>query len=197
MRTVVLASANEGKLREIRSVLPASAELVSMRQRQLQQAEETGLSYVENAIIKARHACRHTGLPAIADDSGLEVDALDGAPGIYSARYAGADADDDANNALLLERLGDSANRAARFVCVLVFMRHAADSVPVICHGVWPGEIGTGPKGSNGFGYDPLFMVGDLGLTSAELEPEHKNRISHRGQALQALRRELAGLFGE
>ena len=195
---VVLASANEGKLREIRSALPTSIKLVSLQQRQFQQAEETGLSYVENAIIKARHACQHTGLPAIADDSGLEVDALDGAPGIYSARYAGADADDAANNAMLLDRLRDvAASRAARFVCVLVFMRHAADSSPIICHGVWRGEITTEPRGSNGFGYDPLFLAGASGLTSAELEPEHKNRISHRGQALRAMHRELAGLFGE
>lgn len=196
MKRIVLASHNQGKLQEIKSILAAGLELdiVSLVDCGIEQApEETGLSFVENAIIKARYACEKTGLPAIADDSGLEVDALGGEPGIYSARYAGPEADDAANNALLLQKLkGTQQPLTARFQCLLTFMRQAKDSTPAICQGTWHGHITTEPRGGNGFGYDPLFLVPDLGLTSAELEPSHKNRISHRAQALHALRQTLA-----
>ncbi|MFZ5724301.1 MAG: RdgB/HAM1 family non-canonical purine NTP pyrophosphatase [Pseudomonadota bacterium] len=154
------------------------------------EAEETGLSFVENAIIKARNAARHTGLPAIADDSGLEVDALGGAPGIHSARYAGAtEKSDSANNARLLAELAARHVRdaAARFQCVLVFMRHADDPVPLIAQAAWEGRIVDAPRGNGGFGYDPLFFLPGENCTSAELPPERKNALSHRGQALRQL----------
>ena len=154
-------------------------------------AEETGLSFVENAIIKARHACEVTGLPSIADDSGIEVDALNGDPGIYSARYSGiaGDGADDANNTKLLQALEHvkDAERTARFQCVIVYLRHAADPVPLICQGTWEGRILTEAHGSDGFGYDPLFYVPTHQCASAELPEETKNAISHRGQALQKL----------
>jgi len=152
-------------------------------------ADETGLSFVENAILKARHAAKLSGLPAIADDSGLEVDALNGAPGIYSARYAGSDATDAANNDKLLAALSDTAEeaRTARFQCLMVFMRHAEDPTPVICQGTWEGRILLHPQGENGFGYDPLFFVAEKNCSSAELPAGVKNAMSHRGKALQAL----------
>jgi len=187
---IVLASGNKGKLREMQQVLqPLGFHVVSQSELAVPDAEETGLSFVENAIIKARHAAQHTGLPAIADDSGLEVDALDGAPGIYSARFAGADADDAANNKKLLAELSARGIRkaSARFQCLLVFMRHAQDPVPVIAQGTWEGVILDAPRGSNGFGYDPLFWVAGENCTSAELPPERKNQLSHRGQALLQL----------
>jgi XTP/dITP diphosphohydrolase len=150
-------------------------------------AEETGLSFVENAIIKARAAAQHTGLPAIADDSGIEVDHLNGAPGIYSARYSGAG--DEANNVLLLQELGEipEEQRSARFQCVLVYMRHALDPVPLICQGSWEGFILSEPRGENGFGYDPLFYLPDYQCSSAQLAPGIKNRISHRAKASRLL----------
>ncbi|MDH3453119.1 MAG: RdgB/HAM1 family non-canonical purine NTP pyrophosphatase, partial [Gammaproteobacteria bacterium] len=149
----------------------------------------SGTTFVENAIIKARNAAQHTQLPAIADDSGIEVDALHGAPGIHSARFAGADADDAKNNAKLVALLRDvaPAERTARFRAVIVYLRHAADPAPLIAEGVWEGVIQLQARGSNGFGYDPYFFLPDLGCTSAELQPAEKNRLSHRGQALQAL----------
>ncbi len=152
-------------------------------------AEETAPSFVENALLKARHASSVSGLPAIADDSGLEVDALNGAPGVHSARYAGAHGDDNANNRKLLQSLAGrpEAERGARFVCVLALVRHAADPVPVIALGLWPGRILETPRGTNGFGYDPLFWVPDRGSSSAELDPAAKNRISHRARAAQSL----------
>jgi XTP/dITP diphosphohydrolase len=194
---VVLASGNAGKLRELHGLLGSlGVELVSQRDLGVTDADETGLSFVENAIIKARHACEVTGLPAIADDSGLEVDALDGEPGIYSARYAGVsgtsrEVADAANNARLLERLQGVAEpqRSARFQCVIVSLRHAADPTPLICQGTWEGRILDTSAGVNGFGYDPLFFVPTHGCASAELAPEIKNAISHRGQALEQLRR--------
>ena len=197
MPRVVLASHNQGKLREMKAVLGSEFDLVSLQQCQVHHVpEESGLSFVENAIIKARYACQQTGLAAIADDSGLEVDALNGEPGIYSARYAGADADDAANNARLLRQLQDVAPpRTARFYCVLVFMRYATDGTPVICEGSWHGEIATSPRGSNGFGYDPLFLLPGSGLSSAELDAEQKNSVSHRGQALAKMRLELAARY--
>ena len=159
-------------------------------------ADETGLSFVENAIIKARHACAATGLPAMADDSGIEVDALNGQPGIYSARYAGVGATDQMNNDKLLAALADVAieKRNARFQCVIVFMRHAEDPMPFISQGTWEGRILFSPSGTNGFGYDPLFYVPTHGCASAELEPAIKNSISHRGQALRQLLASWDGL---
>jgi XTP/dITP diphosphohydrolase len=155
----------------------------------VEEVEETGLTFVENAILKARNAAAHTGLPAIADDSGLEVDYLKGAPGIYSARYAGEDGGDAANNQKLLQALEGvvEAERSARFQCVMVFMRHAEDPVPLVAQGSWEGRILTAPQGENGFGYDPLFWVPQQGCSSAELAAEVKNKLSHRGQALKKL----------
>lgn len=187
---VVLATGNKGKLREMQQVLaPLGFEVVAQSDFNVPEADETGLSFVENAIIKARNASQHTGLPAIADDSGLEVDALDGAPGIYSARYAGVGAGDAANNAKLLAELAQRGARdaTARFQCVLVFMRHAQDPVPVIAQGSWEGTILDAPRGDHGFGYDPLFFVDSENCSSAELPPERKNALSHRGRALRQL----------
>ena len=153
------------------------------------EAEETGLTFVENAILKARNAARHTGLPAIADDSGIEVDALRGAPGIYSARYAGAGASDRANLDKLLADLHNvpEAERTARFQCLMVYLRHADDPTPMIFQGTWEGRILLAPRGENGFGYDPVFFVPTENCSSAELAPDVKNRLSHRGQALRQL----------
>lgn len=189
-RSLVIATGNAGKLKEIQHILaPWQWQVHSQKEFGVTDADETGLSFVENAILKARHACAHTGMPALADDSGLEVDALAGAPGIYSARYYGADATDARNNAKLLESLKDvpERQRTARFQCVMVLMRHAADPTPLICQGTWEGRIVFAPAGENGFGYDPLFWVESHGCTSAQLESATKNRISHRGQALLAL----------
>jgi len=190
MHEIVLASNNPGKVREINQIL-AELDLVVRPQAdfQVSEAEETGLTFVENAILKARHAARHTGLAAIADDSGLEVDALHGAPGIYSARYAGPGASDRDNLEKLLQALEDvpEERRTARFQCLMVYLRHAEDPTPVICQGTWEGRILCAPRGSGGFGYDPVFFVPTEGRSSAELPPEIKNRLSHRGQALRRL----------
>jgi XTP/dITP diphosphohydrolase len=190
MRHVVLASTNPGKLGELRILLAGGGlRIESQNAFGVPEADESGLSFVENAIIKARNAARHTGLAAIADDSGLDVDALNGAPGIYSARYAGAQADDAANLCKLLRDLENvpEPRRTARFQCVIVYMRHALDAVPLICQGTWEGRILFEPRGRNGFGYDPVFFVPTHGCSAAELPPEVKNRISHRGQALSRL----------
>lgn len=190
MRRIVFASNNAGKVAEVAALLDGlDIELVPQSEYHVPSAEETGLSFVENAILKARHACQHTGLPAIADDSGLEVDALDGEPGIYSARYAGEDASDADNNAQLLAELAAVAteSRTARFQCVIAFMRHAEDPTPLIFQGTWEGVILEEPRGTNGFGYDPLFYVPEMEKTAAELDPADKNRVSHRAQALQKL----------
>jgi XTP/dITP diphosphohydrolase len=191
---VVLASGNAGKVREFNQLLAgAHIEVVPQSSFGVPEAEETGLTFVENAILKARNAARHTGLPAVADDSGIEVDALNGAPGIYSARYAGPGASDEENLYKLLaalEGLPDE-RRGARFQCVIAYLRHAEDPTPLICQGTWEGWILAAPRGANGFGYDPVFYVPDEGVSSAELAPETKNRLSHRGQAL---RRFLEGL---
>lgn len=192
MSKVVLASGNRGKLRELQAVLAdCGVELLPQSDFAVSDVEETGLSFVENALIKARHACEATGLPALADDSGIEVDALNGEPGIYSARYAGshgehADAD---NNAKLLSELEQipEAERTARFQCVIVYMRHARDPMPLICQGTWEGRILFAEQGDNGFGYDPLFYVPTHDCSSAQLDPATKNSLSHRGQALQRL----------
>ncbi len=186
---IVLASNNAGKVREINQLLAEQQiEVVPQREFDIPEAEETGLTFVENAILKARHAAQLSGLPAIADDSGIEVDALKGAPGIYSARYADG-AGDQANNEKLLQALKDvpEAERTARFQCLMVYMRHAEDPTPIICQGTWEGRILTAPQGENGFGYDPVFLVPEEGCSSAELAPEVKNRLSHRGQALRKL----------
>ncbi len=190
MTRIVLASGNRGKVAEINALLvDQGLEVIPQSQFQLEEAEETGLTFVENAIIKARHAAELTGLPALADDSGLEVDALQGAPGIRSSRYAGADATDKDNVSKLLQALKDTPDsvRSARFQCVMVLMRHTKDPTPLICQGTWEGRILHQYQGSNGFGYDPVFYVLDHDCSSAELTPEVKNRISHRGQALARL----------
>jgi len=189
-RKIVLASSNVGKVREFNELLDDSGiEVVPQSVYGVPDIEETGLTFVENAILKARNAALHTGLPAIADDSGLEVDVLDGAPGIYSARYAGAGASDEANLRKLLEALKDTPDeqRGARFQCLMVHMRHGADPTPRIVQGTWEGSILRTPCGDNGFGYDPVFFVPQQQCSSAELAPEVKNRLSHRGQALRQL----------
>ena len=197
---IVLASSNRKKLIELQQILqPLDVELVPQSEFDIPDAVEDGLSFVENAILKARHAARLSGLPALADDSGLEVDALQGAPGIRSARFAAdhsadnaaGNSSDAANNALLLEKLQDlpPEARTARFQCVIVLMRFAADPMPLVCQGSWEGRILQAATGSHGFGYDPLFFVPEQGCSSAQLAPEVKNRISHRAQALQALQR--------
>jgi XTP/dITP diphosphohydrolase len=187
---LVLATGNAGKLREMRAILaPWSVDVRPQSEFTPDSADETGLSFVENAILKARFAAEASGLPAIADDSGLEVDALHGAPGIYSARYAGPGADDAANNARLLadlEAVPDHA-RTARYRCAMVFVRWPLDPSPIVRQARWEGRIARVPRGTGGFGYDPLFLVGDGELMAAELEPAHKNEVSHRGQALRAL----------
>lgn len=190
MDTIVLASGNQGKLKELQQLLaPAHIEVVLQQQFDVPEVEETGLSFVENAIIKARHTCLHTGLPALADDSGLEVDALQGQPGIYSARYSGAGASDDSNNRKLLSALKVVADeqRTARYRCVLAFMRHAEDPCPLILQGSWEGRILRQPQGSNGFGYDPLFLVPEHNCSAAELSPLLKSQLSHRAQAMAGL----------
>ena len=183
---LVAATGNHGKLRELRALLP-DYELVAQDQLGVVEAEETGLTFVENAILKARNAAGHTGLPAIGEDSGLEVDAIDGAPGIYSARYAGPGATDADNNARLLTALDGTRQRSARYRCVAVVMRRADDPSPLICDGAWEGAIAVTPRGDNGFGYDPLFCPAGFECTAAEMEPEQKNTLSHRARALAVL----------
>jgi XTP/dITP diphosphohydrolase len=194
--TIVLASNNAGKVREINQLLEgAGIRVVPQGDFGVPEAEETGQSFVENAILKARNAAQHSGLPAIADDSGIEVDALHGAPGIRSARYAGPGASDAENLARLLHALESvpEPERGARFQCVLVYLRHAADPTPLICQGTWEGRILEAPRGENGFGYDPVFYVPTHGCSAAELDPVVKNGLSHRGQALRRLRQLLEG----
>lgn len=194
MTRVVLASGNLGKLREIQALAGSAFELVPQSDFSVTAAEETGLSFVENAILKARHAAQHTGLPAIADDSGLEVDALNGAPGIHSARYAGLAASDRENADKLLHELGDTPEhlRCARFQCVMVYLRHALDPMPVIAQGTWEGRILNAPQGEGGFGYDPVFFVPTHRCSSAELPAAVKNQMSHRGRALRKLLADIA-----
>ena len=190
MTTIVLATGNQGKVNELASLLAEQhIEIKPQSQFNVSEVAETGTTFVENAIIKARHAAKITGLPAIADDSGLEVDALNGAPGVYSARYAGENASDDDNTNKLLSALEHVADehRSARFHCVLVYMRHENDPTPLICHGVWQGSIGREKLGEEGFGYDPVFWQEDHQMTSAQLPRALKNQLSHRGQALQKL----------
>ena len=193
---LVLASGNAGKLKELQAMLAElPLQIVSQAELGVSEVPETGLTFVENALIKARHACDVTGLPALADDSGLIVDALEGAPGLYSARYAGSPTNDAANNAKLLEALRDvpPQRRSARFYAVIVLLRHANDPQPLICEGSWEGRIIDELRGHNGFGYNPVFLDEQLGLTAAEMEPAQKNAISHRAIALNKLRGFLAG----
>ncbi len=188
LQTVVLASGNPGKLAELAGILePLGLSLRPQSDYGVPEVEETGLTFVENAILKARAAARHSGLPAIADDSGLEVDYLRGAPGIHSARYSGGG--DNANNDKLLAELQGvpAPERSARYQCLLVYLRHELDPTPLICQGSWEGRILTSPRGSGGFGYDPLFEVPELGCSAAELDPARKNRISHRALACARL----------
>ncbi|WP_019025820.1 RdgB/HAM1 family non-canonical purine NTP pyrophosphatase [Colwellia piezophila] len=194
MLKVVLATGNQGKVKELAHLLAKQAiEIVPQSEFDVPDVAETGTTFVENAIIKARHAAKITGLPAIADDSGLEVDALNGAPGVYSARYAeditqGAITDDDNTNKLLAALINTpDEQRTARFHCVLVYMKHEHDPTPLICHGVWHGTISRQKQGEQGFGYDPIFWQEDLQMSSAQLSREVKNQRSHRGQALDKL----------
>ena len=194
MKQLVLASGNPGKLRELAVILDdLGYQLHAQSEFDVPEVAETGTTFVENAIIKARHAAALTGLPALADDSGIEVDALDGAPGVYSARFAGPEADDTANNALLVDKLRavPPAQRNARYRAMIVFMRHAADPSPLICEGSWEGMIQLQAVGTGGFGYDPYFFLPDQGCTSAQLSASEKNRLSHRGAALDMLKRKL------
>ena len=188
MDKLVLASGNAGKLKELSSLLaPLGIEVLPQSAFNVSEAEEPHPSFVENAIAKARHAARATGLPALADDSGLCVDVLGGAPGVLSARFAGEPKSDARNNALLLERLAGEPNRHARFYCALALVRHADDPQPIIACGEWRGEILETPRGAGGFGYDPLFLVRDLDQTAAEIDHELKNVLSHRGKAMRQL----------
>lgn len=198
MPTIVLATGNQGKVKELASLLTEhQIEIVPQSNFNVPEVAETGTTFVENAIIKARHAAKITGLPAIADDSGLEVDALNGEPGVYSARYAsdivGDKVTDDDNMHKLLSALKGIPveQRQARFHCVLVYMQHENDPTPIICHGVWQGSISHDKKGEQGFGYDPIFWQEDLQLSSAQLPRNVKNKLSHRGQALAQLIKKL------
>ena len=195
---IVLATGNKGKLAEFQHLLESLPfDILPQSDFEVPEAVEDGLSFVENALIKARHASRLTDLPAIADDSGLEVDALNGAPGIYSSRFSGENATDRQNNLRLLSLLQEvpREQRTARFHCLLVYLRHAEDPTPLICQGTWEGLIGFTPEGDNGFGYDPLFYIPELGCTSAQLGKEEKNRISHRAKAMALLQERLVSLY--
>jgi XTP/dITP diphosphohydrolase len=189
-KKIVLATGNQGKVKEMAQLLSDFGfEVLPQSDFNVSDVAETGTTFIENAIIKARHAAKETGLPAIADDSGLEVDSLLGAPGIYSARYSGEDATDKKNLEKLLDEMKDvpDAQRTARFHCVLVLMQHADDPTPIVCHGKWEGKILTKPSGNNGFGYDPIFWVPETECASAELDPTQKKQRSHRGKALKQL----------
>lgn len=192
---VTLASSNKGKLAEFQQLLSEmDFDVVPQSDFQVPDAIENGLSFVENALIKARHASRLTGLPAIADDSGLEVDFLNGAPGIYSSRFSGENATDEKNNQRLLTLLQEVSEieRTARFQCLLVYIRHPEDPTPIICQGTWEGLIALKPKGKNGFGYDPIFYIPEFDCTSAKLEKTQKNKVSHRGKAMALLLEQLS-----
>ena len=194
MRRIVIASNNAGKLREIEAILaPLGIEIVPQSALGVPEAEEPHPTFVENALVKARNAARHTGLPALADDSGICVNALDGAPGVQSARYAGEPKSDERNNRKLVDALRGAADRAAYYCAVLVLVDHENDPRPLIAEGVWHGEVIDAPRGAGGFGYDPYFYLPRFGMTAAEMSPERKNRVSHRALALHR----LAGLLGE
>lgn len=198
--SLIVATGNPGKMREIGEILrEPGIELVRDDRLQMDSVEETGATFVENALLKARYAANTAGVAALADDSGLEVDALHGAPGIYSARYAGAGASDEDNVIKLLNELKGlgEPQRRARFRCVMVVLRHAADPAPLICQGCWEGHIATTARGEHGFGYDPVFVPAGMTLHAAQLPRDEKNRISHRAQALQALARDLASFLAD
>ncbi|MEH0741859.1 XTP/dITP diphosphatase [Vibrio cholerae] len=195
MKKIVLATGNQGKVREMADLLSEFGfDVVAQSDYAVSEVAETGTTFIENAIIKARHAAKETGLAAIADDSGLEVDYLQGAPGIYSARYAGEGASDQQNLEKLLAAMKNvpETQRTARFHCVLVLMRHHQDPTPIVCHGVWEGRILTEPQGEHGFGYDPIFFVPEDQCASAQLEPARKKQLSHRGKALKQLFAQLS-----
>ncbi len=195
---IVLASGNAGKLREIAQLLEGlNLEILPQSEFNVPEIEETGLTFVDNAILKARNAAHYTGLPAIADDSGIAVDVLRGRPGIYSARFAGIGASDEENLEKLIRMVKPfpDEERTARFICSMVYIRHEEDHVPVIAEGVWEGQIITESRGGNGFGYDPIFYISSHQCTSAELPPEIKNKLSHRGQALRKLLEQLSSLY--
>jgi XTP/dITP diphosphohydrolase len=197
MQRIVLASSNRGKLAEFNKLLADSHfEVIPQAELGVEDAEETGLTFVENALLKARHAARVTGLPALADDSGLCVAHLHGAPGLYSARYSGGHGDTDANNTRLLRELEGvpQEQRGAFFICVLALLWHAEDPAPIVAEGRWHGHVLNAPRGARGFGYDPLFLPLNQTLSAAELEPEVKNRLSHRGQAMAALHARIGAL---
>jgi XTP/dITP diphosphohydrolase len=194
---IVLASGNRGKLAELDALLaPLGVNVVSQAALDITAPPETCATFIENALDKARHAASLAGLPALADDSGLVVPALGGAPGIHSARYAGDSADDDANNAKLIAALTPAPETPAHYYCALVYLRHADDPVPLLATARWPGVIRLEPRGSGGFGYDPLFYLPELGRTAAELDPADKNRMSHRGRAMAALLQQLRDELG-
>jgi len=188
MRKLVLASNNPGKLREFQALLaPLGWEVIPQAQLGVSEAEEPHCTFVENALAKARHASASTGLPALADDSGICVDALQGAPGVHSARFAGEPKSDERNNALLIGKLAGQANRKAHYVCALVLVHSADDPQPIIAEGEWHGEIVDNPRGAGGFGYDPYFLLPEMGQTAAELDAARKNTLSHRGAACRRL----------
>jgi XTP/dITP diphosphohydrolase len=191
MKKIILATGNQGKVRELNAMLKSNYSIVSQKDLQVEEVPETGSSFIENALIKARNASFQTKLPALADDSGLEVEALGGDPGIYSARYAGEKATDEANISKLILNMEQHQNRSARFCCAMVFVENAEDTKPIIIEKYWNGEILREAIGNNGFGYDSIFYLPDLQCSSAQLEPEKKNLLSHRGQALNELLRHL------
>ncbi len=196
-KKIVLATGNQGKVNELAKMLEGlSIEVLPQSEFKVSEVAETGTTFVENAIIKARHAAKQTGLPAIADDSGLAVDALGGAPGVFSARFSGEQATDQSNISKLLDVMTDvpDAQRTAKFLCVLVYMRHADDPTPIICQGEWQGKITTEQHGDNGFGYDPVFWVKEQNCSSAQLSPTQKNQLSHRGKALKLMLNQLQQL---
>jgi XTP/dITP diphosphohydrolase len=198
-KKIVLATGNKGKVKELAAMLSdLNIEVLPQSDFAVTEIAETGSTFIENAIIKARHASKHTGLPAIADDSGLAVDALGGAPGVYSARFSGENATDQSNITKLLGLMADIPNdkRQAKFLCVLVYMRHADDPSPIICQGEWCGEIMTEQQGDNGFGYDPIFWVNQQNSSSAQLSSQQKNALSHRGKALKLLLAQLQNQIG-
>ena len=194
MQKLVIASNNAGKIREIGHLLaPLGLEVLPQSEFEVPDVDEPHRTFIENAIVKARHACERTGLPSLADDSGICVNALNGQPGVLSARYAGEPKSDERNNRKLIGALENLADRSAHYYCVIVLLRHADDPQPVIADGIWHGEIVSDKRGEGGFGYDPYFFLPDLGKTAAELPMDQKNRISHRGQALARLLARLAG----
>ena len=194
MKKIILATSNLGKVRELNSMLGGQYNVVSQIDMKVEEVPETGASFIENALIKARNASSQSQLPALADDAGLVVDALNGEPGIYSARYAGENATDEDNIVKLLARMDDEDDRGASFCCAMVFVRNAGDPEPIIVEKSWEGQILRELKGHNGFGYDPIFYLPELDCTSAQLSAEEKNRQSHRGQALQEILKRLLSL---